>query len=104
MKRMLLLATAALAAVFVSTTTLAAPLLPEILFKDTFDSAKPSDDINLDAATRQSALLAPLTYTTLGTAPQVGQDGFTGVVKLNSNSHFSPNQNFTAGGTFSIEI
>lgn len=82
----------------------AAPLNPELLFKDTFDSANPSDDINADNAARQSGLTAPLTYTTAGNAPQLGQADAANQVRLASNSHLSPNHNFTEGAKFTIEF
>src|SRR3954471_18127979 len=100
MKRISLLTLAAVIVTSISNDCLAAPLLPELLFKDTFDSGTPSDDINLDNAARQTGLLAPLTYTIGGNAPQLGQDGFAGVVKLNSDALLSPNMNFTFGRSF----
>lgn len=77
---------------------------PEVLFKDTFESAEPVDDINLNAAARQTGLSAPLDYTVTGGGVQLGQDGYVGFAKLNPNTYFSPNKNFTGGGTFSIEF
>lgn len=103
MKRNLILSLAAAFAGF-STPLTAAPLLPELLFKDTFDSAGPSDDINAENAARQSGLLAPLTYVTAQNPPQLGQEGLEGSVKLSSNSLLSPERNFTSGSTFFIEF
>jgi hypothetical protein len=104
MKRLLLLPAAALAAACLSHNSIAAALLPEIVFKDTFDSAVPIDDINQDAALRQSGTLAPLTYATSGGGVQLGQDGFMGLAKLVPNSDFSPNMNFIGSGSFTIEF
>jgi len=83
---------------------MAAPLNPELIFKDTFNTATPTNDINSLAAARQSGKMAPLTYATTDHAPLVGQEAYPNVVELDSDSRLSPNHNFIEGGTFSIEF
>lgn len=81
----------------------AAALPPELLFRDTFDSAA-TIGINDELATRQSGPLAPLTYTVAQNAPIVSDPEFPNAARLNANSLISLNYNFTQAGVFIVDF
>jgi len=79
-------------------------LQPELLFKDTFESAAASDDINAGNAARQSGNVAPLSYIQNNNPAQLGQPNAVGRVRLASDAYVSPNHNFTEGSKFTVEF
>lgn len=89
----------------VCSASLSAQVQPELMFKDTFDAAAPSDDLNDGAAGRQTGTTAPLNYATAGGGTsQLGQADAPGRLRLGSDRNVSPNHSFVEGGTFTIEF
>lgn len=83
----------------------------QLLFKDTFNVTQASDDINSEYTTRQTGVLAPLTYTSTADGAtifsQVGQSDAPNQLKLmgvSATVSVSPDHNFTEGSTFSIDF
>src|SRR5687768_2220677 len=96
-----------------------AELPPELLFKDTFDTTKYENDINLEIDVRQSGRLAPLTYVeqfVSGPGSDKDRTGCDGVLKRlfimprNASGQslaflpVSPNHNFRESPRFIIEV
>ncbi len=82
-----------------------------LLFKDTFNTTTPSDDINALAGASQSGPLAPLTYTSTADGvtnlSQIGQPDAPNQLKLTAGNGVvmvSPDHNFTEGSNFSIDF
>lgn len=80
-----------------------AQVTPQVIFRDTFDVSAPSDDLDFEAATRQTGLVAPRTYSVTGT-PQLGQADALNQLRMPSGSYVCVNHNFVEGGTYSIEF
>ena len=89
---------------------------PEIIFRDTFDRASTTFDVNEVASERQVGRVAPLNYTESGETAsggilddltQIGHVDYPGTlasISLNGATLISPEHNFVESGSFTVEF